>query len=67
MPVISIQPILLYYIYPLIQHPHSTECNPVEHIWEYIRENWFSNTVFKSLKAMGNTLVDSIVTLENNS
>ena len=47
--------------------PYSPECNPVEHIWENIRENWFSNTVFNSLDAVENTLVDSLVALENNT
>ena len=47
--------------------PYSPECNPAEHIGEDIRENWFSNTVFSSLNAVENTLVDSLVALENNS
>jgi transposase len=47
--------------------PYSPECNPVEHIWEDIRENWFSNTVFNSLDAVENTLVDSLVALETNT
>jgi hypothetical protein len=28
--------------------PRSPELNPVENIWQYIRENWLSNRVFKS-------------------
>jgi putative transposase len=28
---------------------NSPELNPVEHIWDYIRENFFNNRVFKSL------------------
>lgn len=47
--------------------PYSPECNPAEHIWENIRENWFSNTVFDSLDAVENTLVYSLVALEKNS
>ena len=47
--------------------PYSPECNPAEHIGEDIRENWFSNTVFSSLNAVENTLVDSLIALENNS
>ncbi len=44
--------------------PYSPECNPAKHIWEDIRENWFSNTVFNSLDAVENTLVDALVALE---
>lgn len=28
--------------------PRSPELNPVENIWQYIRENWLSNRIFKS-------------------
>ena len=28
--------------------PKSPELNPVENIWQFIRDNWLSNTVFKS-------------------
>ena len=28
--------------------PRSPELNPVENIWQYIRDNWLSNCVFKS-------------------
>ena len=45
-------------------HP---ECNPAEHIGEDIRENWFSNSVFRSLNVAENTLVDYLIALENNS
>jgi putative transposase len=30
--------------------PYSPELNPVEHIWEEIREKWFPNRVFNSLE-----------------
>lgn len=29
--------------------PNSPELNPVEHIWDYIRETFFNNRVFKSI------------------
>jgi hypothetical protein len=33
-------------------HPHaapkSPELNPVENIWQFMRDNWLSNRVFKS-------------------
>ena len=47
--------------------PYSPECNPVEHIWEDIRENWFSNAVFNSLYAVEDTLVDALVYLEKDT
>jgi len=28
--------------------PKSSELNPVENIWQYIRDNWLSNRVFAS-------------------
>ena len=28
--------------------PRSPELNPVENIWQYMRDNWLSNRVFKS-------------------
>jgi transposase len=30
--------------------PYSPELNPVEHIWEEIREKWFPNRIFNSLE-----------------
>ena len=47
--------------------PYSPECNPVEHIWDDIRENWFSNAVFNSLDAVEDTLVDALVYLEKDT
>ncbi len=29
--------------------PYSPELNPVEHIWDHLRENHFGNRVFRSL------------------
>ena len=28
--------------------PKSPELNPVENVWQYMRDNWLSNRVFKS-------------------
>ena len=28
--------------------PRSSELNPVENVWQFMRENWLSNRVFKS-------------------
>lgn len=47
--------------------PYSPELNPAEHLWECIRENWFPNKTFKSMDAVEDTLMDALVTLENDS
>ncbi len=47
--------------------PYSPQLNPVEHIWDEIREKWFANEVFNSLEAVENRLVEALVALENDS
>ena len=52
----------------LIPQPaYSPEHNPVEHIWEELREKAFSNRIFASLDAVIDTLCDQLQRLENNS
>jgi len=34
-------------ISPLVLPPYSPELNPVENVWQYLRQNWLSNRVFK--------------------
>jgi transposase len=34
--------------------PYSPELNPVEHIWDHLRENYISNRIFGSLDAVVN-------------
>ncbi len=46
--------------------PYSPELNPVEHMWDEIREKWFTNKVFKSLDAVEDLLVEALVTLESD-
>lgn len=46
--------------------PYSPQLNPVEHIWDEIREKWFANEVFNSLDAVEDRLVEALVTLEND-
>ncbi len=46
--------------------PYSPECNRAEHIWENIRENWFRNYVFNGMDAVENTLINALVSLEND-
>lgn len=43
--------------------PYSPELNPVEHIWEYLRENHFGNDTFASLEAVGQRLGAGLRTL----
>ena len=40
--------------------PYSPELNPVEHLWDEIREKRFHNRVFKSLKAVETELVKAL-------
>jgi len=44
--------------------PYSPQLNPVEHIWDEIREKWFANEVFNSLDAVEDRLVEALVALE---
>lgn len=46
--------------------PYSPELNPVEHLWEEIREKWFPNKVFRSLDAVERILVDALRSLEQH-
>jgi transposase len=45
---------------------YSPQCNPVEHLWEEIREKWFDNRVFDSLDAVEDTLVIALATMESD-
>jgi transposase len=46
--------------------PYSPELNPVEHIWDEIREKWFANQVFDSLNAVEDLLVEALASLEKD-
>jgi transposase len=46
--------------------PYSPQLNPMEHVWDEIREKWFANEVFNSLDAVEERLVESLVALEQN-
>ncbi len=46
--------------------PYSPQLNPVEHIWESIREGCFRNEVFNSIEGVENQLMQSLATIENN-
>ena len=46
--------------------PYSPELNPIEHIWEEIREKWFANEAFKSMKFVEDQLETALFQLEND-
>jgi len=52
----------------LIQQPsYSPEVNPVEHIWDDIREKYFHNRIFPSLDILTDKLCDALNTLADDS
>ena len=46
--------------------PYSPERNPVEHLWDELREKHFRNRAFDSLDALENQLVEALRQLENS-
>lgn len=46
--------------------PWSPQLNPVEHLWDEVREKWFSNRVFASLQAVEDRLVTALQALEED-
>jgi transposase len=44
----------------------SPQLNPVEHVWDEVREKWFSNRVFASLAAVDEQLVKALLALETD-
>jgi transposase len=44
--------------------PYSPELNPVEHLWDELREKGFHNRVFSSLDAVEDQLVDRLAAME---
>jgi transposase len=46
--------------------PYSPELNPAEHLWDELREKAFANTVFASLDAVEDQLVEALATLEQD-
>ena len=44
--------------------PYSPELNPVEHIWEALREDCFANNVFANLDAVENILTGGLRAIE---
>jgi transposase len=48
------------------QPPYSPELNPVEHIWEELRENGFYNHYYKSLDDVIHELCNGLIELESD-
>jgi transposase len=46
--------------------PGSPPLNPVEHLWDEVREKWFANRVFASMQAVERQLVTALATLETD-
>ncbi len=46
--------------------PYSPELNPVEHIWDHIREDGFRNKAFNSIEAVEDQLMKSLEALEKD-
>ena len=48
------------------QPPYSPELNPVEHIWDEIREKYFHNRVFSSLDILIDQLCKALNALDDD-
>lgn len=46
--------------------PYAPELNPVEHLWDELREKHFHNRVFDSLEALEDHLEAALCNLEND-
>lgn len=53
-------------IYLLKLPPYAPELNPIEHIWDELREKYFHNRVFASLDVLEGQLALGLKTLEQN-
>lgn len=47
--------------------PYAPELNPVEHLWDELREKYFHNKVFDSIDALEDQLAIGLVALEQDS
>lgn len=53
-------------IYLLKLPPYAPELNPIEHVWDELREKFFHNRVFDSLDALENHLTLALKSLEDD-
>lgn len=51
-------------LYPLL--PYTPELNPIEMVWDEIREKGFRNEIFKNLEAVVDRLCETIKILSND-
>ena len=49
------------------QPPYSPEVNPVEHIWDELREKYFHNRVFASLQSLIDVLCQGLNELADDT
>ena len=54
-------------IYLLSLPPYAPELNPIEHVWDELREKFFHNRVFKSLDALEDHLALALKSLETDN
>jgi transposase len=47
--------------------PYAPELNPIEHVWDELREKFFHNRVFKSLDALEDHLTEALKSMEENA
>jgi len=47
--------------------PYSPELNPVEHVWDELREKYFHSRVFSSLEEVEQHLLEALVAFERSS
>ncbi|MES2944196.1 MAG: transposase [Pseudomonadota bacterium] len=53
-------------IYLLHLPPYAPELNPIEHVWDELREKFFHNRVFSSLQALEEHLAAALKAMETN-
>lgn len=46
--------------------PYSPELNPMEHVWDEMREKGFANEVFRDMSAVEDRAVEALVSLEGD-
>ena len=46
--------------------PYAPELNPVEHVWDELREKFFHNRAFDSMDALEDQLQTGLLALEND-
>ena len=57
-------------ITPIFLPSRAPELNPVENVWQYVRQNWLSNTVFENYDAIVDAACNAwrnLITIPNAS